>query len=62
MPMNPGVCWPPPVISARLEKVIPTGVCPGYSRSTIMMPDVPGSTQAMHSKQPHEVIGSVIIE
>ena len=26
------------------------------------MPPVPGSTHAMHSKQPHEVIGSEIIE
>ena len=62
MPMNPGVCCPPPVISANEEKVIPTGVCPENSRSTIMMPPVPGRTQAMHSKQPHEVMGSSIME
>ena len=29
MPMKPGVCCPPPVISASEEKLIPTGVCPG---------------------------------
>ena len=62
MPMNPGVCCPPPVISASEENVMPTGVSPAYSRSTIMMPPVPGRMHAMHSKQPHEVIGSVIIE
>ena len=62
MPMKPGVCWPPPVSSASEEKLIPTGVMPEYSRSTIMMPPVPGSTQATHSKQPHEVIGLSIIE
>ena len=41
---------------------MPHGVMSGNSRFTTMMPLVDGRTAEMHSKQPHEVIGSTIIE
>ena len=37
-PMKPGVCWPPPTLPARVEKVMPTGVSSRNSRLTTMTP------------------------
>ena len=41
---------------------MPMGVIPVKSRSTIITPLASGTTAAMHSKQPQEVIGSSMIE
>ena len=59
--MNPGVWLPPPTVPARVENFIPHGVISGYSLFTIIIPPVEGSTAAIHSKHPHDVIGSIII-
>ena len=62
MPIMPGVWSPPPAMPASVEKVMPTGVMLRSSRETTIMPLASGTTMAMHSKQPHAVIGSCIIE
>jgi hypothetical protein len=57
MPMNPGVCTPPPTEPASVLKGMPTGVSPRNSRLTTMNPLHSGTYATMASKQPHEVIG-----
>ena len=42
---------------ARVVNFMPEGVIAAVSRSTVMMPLQSGRMAAMHSKQPHEVIG-----
>src|SRR4030042_4299278 len=61
IPMNPGVCIPPPMDPASVEKVMPSGVMPGCSLLTTMTPCRSGEMPTMHSKHPHDVIGSSII-
>ena len=53
---------PPPTNPASVLKVMPRGVMSGYSRLTTTTPLASGATPMMHSKQPHEVMGAVIIE
>ena len=53
---------PPPICPARVENFMPTGVIPWKSRSTIITPFASGTIPAIHSKHPHEVMGSTSIE
>ena len=61
-PIKPGVCTPPPTEPASVENFIPHGVISGCSLGTTITPPVIGRTATIVSKQPHEVIGSLIIE
>ena len=45
------------MVPARVEKVMPEGVSPLYSRFTTMIPFTSGSTSAIASKQPQAVMG-----